>query len=77
MKMAVKREQFDPASVSLTGALAHVFDVLIRRSDGTYTARLRIDGEVVLPDGRRVRFLDRHIGIEASDVIGRRMSAGA
>jgi hypothetical protein len=77
MNMAVEREQFGPSDVSLTGALAHVFDALIRRSDGTYTFRIRIDGEAVLPDGRRARILDRHLGVEVSDVIGRRKPLGA
>lgn len=75
--MSVLREQFESSQVSLSGVLAGIFDSLVRRKDGTYVFMLKVDGEAVLPDGRRVR-VNRHVWVPATDIIGRRPAkAGA
>lgn len=71
--MAVQTEQFQQSDVALTGVLPGIFDGLFRRRDGRWMFRVLIDGEAVLPDGRRIR-ISRHIGIPATEQIGRKGS---
>lgn len=66
--MPAQREEFGPKDVRLDGLSSAIFDSLYRRLDGTWMFRLRVDGEAVLPDGRRVR-IDRHIGIAATECV--------
>jgi hypothetical protein len=72
-KMAVQREQYDAGQLSLTGALSQVFETLIRRADGTWVFTLKVNGEALLPDGRRIP-LNRVMPAKANQQIGRRRS---
>lgn len=69
--MAVPREQFTATDCAVIGRLAGVFDSLLRRRDGTWMFRVRVEGEAQLPDGRRVT-LSRLVTMPATQQIGRK-----
>jgi hypothetical protein len=72
--MAVVVEQFGPEQCSVIGTLQNVFDGIRRRRDGTYVVSVKLDGEAVLPDGRRVR-IDKYVTLPACQCVGRRKAS--
>lgn len=74
--MAVEREMINLKSVTVPLTIEPFS--LKRRADGAWSLELDIDIEVALPDGRTLRFIDRHpiTGKQLGSLPRGRMAAG-
>lgn len=69
--MAVKVEKYEPNELPVSDGISGIFNGLKRRLDGRWVFFFRVEGEALLPDGRRVR-ISRHLGLQATEQIGRK-----